>query len=114
MKLDAYEDKTFSGVITEIDSTPTDQNGITKFETKIVLYNPENLKLYSGMKANVKINIQNIPDAIVVPYTAVNTETTTEKKYVSVQNEDGEKERRYVTTGYTDGQYYQITEGLTE
>lgn len=114
MKLDAYEDKSFSGVITEIDSTPTDQNGITKFETKVVLYNPEKLKLYSGMKANVKINVQNIPDAIVVPYTSVNIETETEKKYVSIQNESGEKEKRYITTGYTDGQYYEVTEGLTE
>jgi HlyD family secretion protein len=61
IQLDAYEGKTFTGSITEIDTTPEEQNGISKFKTVVSLNNPDNLQLFSGMQANLTIKLKDIP-----------------------------------------------------
>lgn len=109
--LDAYEEKTFSGSITEIETTPTDNNGISKFNTKISLNNPENLKLFSGMQANITVELEKIPKGVVVPFISVNTDLDG-KKYVNKIWENGEKSKVFIEIWYTDGEYYQVLEWL--
>ncbi len=109
--LDAYEEKTFSGSITEIETTPTDNNGISKFNTKISLNNPENLKLFSGMQANITVELEKIPKGVVVPFISVNTDLDG-KKYVNKIWENGEKSKVFIEVWYTDGEYYQVLEWL--
>lgn len=109
--LDAYEEKIFSGSITEIETTPTDNNGISKFNTKISLNNPENLKLFSGMQANITVELEKIPKGVVVPFISVNTDLDG-KKYVNKIWENGEKTKVFIEVWYTDWEYYQVLEWL--
>ena len=109
--LDAYEDTTFTGAITQIETTPTQENGISKFSTKISLNNPEKLKLFSGMQANITIELEKIPTGVVVPFISVNTDLDGEK-YVNKIWEDWEKIKTYIQVWYTDGKYYQVLEWI--
>lgn len=110
----SYPDHTFTWSITEIDTNPTEVNWMTKFKLKILLNNPDNFKLYSWMKSKIKISLDTIPEWIVVPYTAVNTDNETGKKYVTITKGNNEKEKRFIEVWFTDGENYQVLEWLEE
>lgn len=114
MKIDAYSDESFSGSISEIETTPTDQGWISKFEIKVQLENPKDLKLYSGMKVDMQIPIKDLGEVIVVPFIAVSTDDTTGEKFVTKVLESGETQKQVVTLWYTDGEYYEILSWLAE
>lgn len=114
MNLDAYTEETFSGSISEIETTPTDQNWISKFEVKILLENPKDLKLYSGMKAEIRIPTKNLWNVIVVPFISVSHDEVTGEKFVTKVLESGETKRQVVEVGYTNGEYYEILSWLQE
>ncbi len=111
IQLDAYEDTTFTGAITQIETTPTQESGISKFSTKISLNNPEKLKLFSGMQANITIELEKIPTGVVVPFISVNTDLDG-KKYVNKISQSWEKIKTYIEVWYTDGKYYQVLEWI--
>lgn len=114
MKLDAYSDESFSGSISEIETTPTDQNGISKFEVKLLLENPKDLKLYSGMKAEIKLPIKDLWEVIVVPFISVSNDEVTGEKFVTKVLSSGETQKQVVEVGYTDGEYYEVLSGLEQ
>lgn len=109
--LDAYEGKTFTGSITEIDTTPEEQNGISKFKTVVSLNNPENLQLFSGMQANLTIKLKDIPQWPVIPFMAVSSDPDW-KKFVNKIWENWESIKTYIEVGYTDGNLYQVIDWL--
>lgn len=110
--LGAYPDITFTWSVNEIETTPIEENWISKFELKILLENPDKLKLYSWMKAIVTIKYDTIPESLVVPFTAVNTDNQW-KQFVTLIK-DWKKEKRILETWFTDGRYYQVLSWLEE
>ncbi|PZM86384.1 hypothetical protein DLH72_01090 [Candidatus Gracilibacteria bacterium] len=112
--LDTYPDKTLKGTISEIDTTPSiDENtGISKFASRILIGEYGDLNLYTGMRALIKVKISTLPESIVVPFSAVNSDEDG-RKYVTVVS-SGKKEKRYVEVGEPIGGYYQIISGLEE
>ncbi|MCJ7490657.1 MAG: biotin/lipoyl-binding protein [Dehalococcoidia bacterium] len=65
-----------------------------------------------GMNASVTIIIDQAQDVLTVPATAVQTEGRS--KYVTVQKDDGSKEKVTVETGLSDDSNTEITSGLEE
>ncbi len=112
--LDAYPDSVLDWKLEEIDTTPTtdERTWLSKFSAKAVISDYGKLKLYTGMQATIKIKTETIPEGLVVPFSAVNSDDDG-KKFVTVVS-NGKKEKRYVEVWYSDGKYYQITSGLKE
>lgn len=112
MSIGAYDGVTFSWSIAEIDSSPTDTNGIAKYKVQVTLNNPDSYTLYSGMNVEVKIIQEILPSKILVPFTAVTTDVESGIHSVTlIGNQTGE-EKRIVELGKTDGEYYEVLSGL--
>lgn len=72
-------------------------------------YDPE---LIEGTFAEVYLIGKEINDAIVVPNSSLMEEFG--KLYVFVEDEDGDYLKRYIKTGNDDGEFTEVTEGLSE
>lgn len=111
---DAKEGKEWSGKITDISETTTDDNG--NFTVKIKIDKPGKY-LKSGMTAKVKLIVKSESNAYAVPYDSI-TKTSESSGYVYVDNgEDAEKryEKIQIKTGLETDYYIQISgEGLKD
>lgn len=68
--------------------------------------------LIVGTYAEVYLKGKDMFDSLVVPNASLMEESG--KLYVFIADDDGDFEKRYVSTGYTDGEFTQITSGLSE
>lgn len=110
---DAFPWVQFDGEIIEIDATPQDKDGVTKYEVKIFVKKQEQ-KIFSGMMANVNIVTEEKKQVLSIPFMALKTDDTTGETYVSVLGTDGKKEKRKVVAWYNDGVNTEILEWLKE
>lgn len=140
IEVDAYLDRAFKGVVSEIansaniDGQSVDQ--ITNFEVKVRMLSSSYQDLLAekgipfrpGMTASLEILTKEVKDAIAVPIQAVTTRTDTSrqaKTYTMRKKEEGdavfevvfleqegEAVLKVVKTGIQDDAYIQITEGL--
>jgi membrane fusion protein (multidrug efflux system) len=78
--------------------------------TEVDVENPRH-ELYPGMQANVTVDLENHPDALTVPPSAVSGSSTDAVVYV-VRNSRLQKIE--VTTGIRTGEYVEIASGLTD
>ncbi len=104
--MNSYPNKVFSWSVLEINTTPKEENWITKFDAKILLEKPKDVEIYSWLKAEVKIIAYKIKNAIVVPFTAVETWENWEK-YVTIIK-DWKEEKREIELGFTDWINYEV------
>lgn len=136
IEVDAYLNRKFVGVVTEIANSPktsatalsTDE--VTNFEVKIrilqssyedLLKKSHGSPFRPGMSATVDINTESVRNVIAVPIQSVTTRKDTlstgakdeYKEYVFVVNE-GKVILTSVKTGVQDNRYIQVTEGLNE
>jgi len=72
----------------------------------------ENFQLREGFTVTVSIIIEEATDVLLVPNGAITTQG--QQNYVQVMLADGSIEERAVTTGISDWQYTEVTEGLSE
>jgi multidrug efflux pump subunit AcrA (membrane-fusion protein) len=108
IKVDAYPDRTFSGNITLISPVV---NQLTRTASvEITLPNPDHL-LKPGMYAQVKINLGEKKDVILIPAYAILQQELVKKVFVVNQ---GEAVSQTVKTGVTQNGWVEITEGLAE
>jgi HlyD family secretion protein len=68
--VDAFPDKEFKAVITQVRFSPTTQNGVVIYQTLLSLDNSD-LFLRPGMTATANIIVNNIENAILVPNAAL-------------------------------------------
>ncbi len=143
IEVDAYLDKKFKGIVTEIATsanvTGVSADQVTNFQVKIRILREsytdmiqENSLIQSpfrpGMSATVDIQTEKVVDVLTVPIQAVTSrsdttenksEDTSEKEndefkiYVFLY-EDGVARIREVKTGIQDNTYIEISEGLEE
>ncbi len=69
-------------------------------------------QLREGMTVTVNLIVAQRQNVLLVPYAAITTERG--QKYVQVVSATGTTEKRAITTGITDYQYTEVTEGLSE
>jgi HlyD family secretion protein len=69
-RVDAYPDRTFESLVQEVRSTPKTSNGVVTYQTVLTVDNSERL-LRPGMTATAEITVTSVPDAVLVPNTAL-------------------------------------------
>lgn len=109
IKLNAFDDKTYTGTITKIDSVGTYATSGTSFTATVELENDGNAKI--GMSATCTIIIADEKGVVAVPIAAV--QTSGDKKYVVLVNDDGTTTNVDVETGISNDSYVQILSGIT-
>jgi HlyD family secretion protein len=121
--VDAYPGRTFTGNVTQIRQAPINVANVITYDAVIAISNAD-LKLFPGMTANVKILVNQRPNALRVPNAALRyhpaSETvaaskgtgkgTAPEKAVWILNATNTPQRVVVTTGESDGT---STEALT-
>ena len=107
--LDAL-DKSYDGTISTISRIATVDNGVSYFTSEVEFDADEDAR--SGMSAEVRLYLTNQQGVPSIPSEAVQTESDG-TPYVLVQGER-EMVHQPVTTGASDGNYVEITDGLSE
>lgn len=109
IKLNAFEDKTYTGYISHVDSKGTYQNSSSTFGIEITLVNSGNIKI--GMSGYTTIIMQEKEDIITIPIEAVKYDG--DKKYVSKISQDGTIQKQEIETGLADSEKVEVLSGLS-
>jgi HlyD family secretion protein len=124
--VDAYPGRTFKGAVTSIRKAPINVANVITYDAVIGVSN-EDLALFPGMTANVKILVSQRKDVLRVPNAALRYRPASEgaapagasqrskgappEKAVWTMDADNHEQRVAVTTGETDGTFTEITGG---
>ena len=138
IKVDAFGDRTFKGIVHEISNSAISkatgtQEEVTNFSVKIHIFNHDRL-LKPGMSATADIESQRVKNALVVPIQSVTMRSTagmaeiekSDKPPVTIAQKNkttdsqqgvfvvkaGKASFRPVKTGTTDNTHIIVTEGL--
>lgn len=91
---DAYPEKIFTGTLDTIDSKPIDDNGVKKYQVKMIIDKWE-LNIFSWMSANVDIVFEKKEGVILVPTMSIELNNETWESYVTLLK-DGKKVKQIV------------------
>jgi HlyD family secretion protein len=113
IRTEAYGDRTFQGVVTEIAPLGQRVQNVTYFELEIEITDPDAALLRPRMSGDAEIVTEVVADALVVPETAL----FYRGKDITVQvlsGRDGRRraEERAVSIGIVDGARVQVLSGL--
>lgn len=109
---DAIEDQTFEGTVTKVGSTASVSGGTAKYTVEIMVGKEEQMR--AGMNASATIVIEEKEDVVTIPVNALQERGDQVFVYTE-QGEDGTLSgEQQVTTGLSDGEKVEITEGLSE
>jgi len=107
----AYPEEVFTATVTEISDASTDSSGNVLYEVTITI-DGDTTGLFQGMTGDITFVTEQCEETLYVSKRAVATEN--DKSYVKIREEDGDIVKKEVSTGFSDGTYIQITEGLSE
>ena len=111
--VDALDDETVSGTVTEIDTTATSSGGVTVYTATVTFDKTEDM--LSGMSASVSIVIEGVDDALLIPSDALTQTRASAYVYTGYNSESGEFTGMVeVTSGMDNGEFVEITGGLSE
>lgn len=109
--LTAYESKTFDGHIDTISAEPARSSGSVTYTVTVKLDDESGINVREGMSGEITFIEGGVSD---VMYTNVNAITFRDGvSYVKMYDESGQIVEKEVTTGFTDGRYVEITEGVS-
>lgn len=94
VSFDAYPEKVFTGSLDTIDSKPIDENGVKKYQVKMIIDKWE-LNIFSWMSANVDIVFEKKQGVILVPTMSIELNNETWENYVTLLK-DGKKVKQAV------------------
>ncbi len=106
--LNAYPDMVFKGTVEEI-ATSTSSSSTVSYTVTVVVEGDLDL-LYSGMTGQVTFVTKELTNVLYVSNKAIIYENG--RSYVNMKNGDGTMKRVSVTTGFSNGTYVEIREGL--
>lgn len=109
--VDAYNGRTFTGVVSNISQKATVQQNVVYYNVIIDVHSPEGL-LKPTMTARVSINSGESKNTLVAPLSAV--KTNKDQQYVVVLRADGQTENVAVSTGLVSDDRVEITGGVNE
>jgi HlyD family secretion protein len=115
--VDAYPGTVFNGVVSSIRKAPINVQNVVTYDVVIGVSN-QDLKLFPGMTANVKILVDARPNVLRVPNAALRyrpaegpaARSRGNAKQVWIES-DGKPKPLAVTLGITDGAYTEVTGG---
>ena len=111
VSLTAYENKTFDGHIDTISAEPARSSGSVTYTVTVKLDDESGLNVREGMSGEITFIEGGVSD---VMYTNVNAITFRDgASYVKMYDESGQIVEKEVTTGFSDGRYVEITEGVS-
>lgn len=111
VSLIAYPDKIFKAEVSEISDAYTNANGNVLYDVSAVIKGDVS-GLFQGMTGDITFVTGQSEETLYVSRRAVSEENGI--SYVKVKNGSGGIEKKEVVTGFTDGTYIQILEGLSE
>jgi HlyD family secretion protein len=109
--VDTYPGESFDGTVETVYPKPEIQNSVVNYVSVVTIVQKPAKNLPSEMTAAVQLFLEQRQHVLTVPKHAVQTEDT--KTYVNVLA-NGKSEKRYISTGSSDKQYYEVISGLTE
>lgn len=115
--VDAYPDKIFHGIVDNISkkqyssSQGTSASSVVYYTVYVAIHQNELEGLYPSMTARAEIQGRSSENALVVPVSALRSDT--KGSYVYVERKGG-VEKAYVQTGITTDKAVEITSGLSE
>ena len=114
VQVDAMQGLSLPAEVTHISPTATIQSGVVNYEVKVEVESlkPEGFQLREGLTVIVSIIVDERNDVLLVPNVAITTQGR--QTYVQVMSQGGIIEERSITTGISDWQYTEVTEGLSE
>lgn len=109
--IDALPDQELEGVVTNISSTSTNEQGVVTFEVDIRVKVPEGVALQEGLSAVARVAISE-ERGIVIPVQSV--QYGEQGTFVRKKSENGEIVEQPVTLGNGDGFFTIVESGLSE
>ena len=109
---DAIEDKTFEGTVTKVSNTASASGGVAKYTVEITV--PKDEKMKAGMNASATITIEEKENIVTIPVNALQERGEEVFVYTEQDDEGNLSGEQQVTTGLSDGENVEITEGLSE
>lgn len=109
--VDAYPDKKFTGVVTNVSKKAVTQQNVIYYTATIDVNNAQNL-LNPSMVARVSIKNAESKNTLLLPLAAIRNDKN--GKYVTVIRSGGKTENIQVTTGIAGDDKVEIKSGLTE
>ena len=109
---DAIEDKSFEGTVTKVGNTASASGGVAKYTVEITI--PKDEKMKAGMNASATITIEEKENIITIPVNALQERGKEVFVYTEQDDEGNLSGEQQVTTGLSDGENVEITEGLSE
>lgn len=106
--LNAFPDRIFQGRVTEVGDAEINSNTNTAVYSVTVSVTEEANGLYEGMTAEVTFVTEEAQEVLYVPNRALSEGS------VLVKDDSGKRVKKQVSTGFTDGVYTEIKEGLSE
>lgn len=109
---DAIEDEVFEGKVTKVGTTASASGGVAKYTVEITV--PKDDQMKAGMNASATIVIENRENVVTLSIDALQ-ERGKEVFVYTEKDEDGNLTgEQQVSTGLSDGQNVEITEGLSD
>lgn len=108
----AYPDEIYEGIIEKIETKTADGFASTVNYPVTLLITGDTSKLYGGMVADVTFAVETKENVIYVSKNAIVEQE--EGEYVYQENSVGKMELIPVKTGFSNGVYVEITEGLSD
>ena len=107
----AYPEEIFTAVVTEISDASTDSKGNVVYEVTVTVKGNVS-GLFQGMTGDLTFVTEQSEESLYIYKRAVITEG--DKSYVKIREEDGNIIKKEIVTGFSDGIYIQVVEGLAE
>lgn len=107
----AYPDDVFVAQVSDISDASTDSSGNVIYDVTVTIQGDVS-GLFQGMTGDITFVTEQTEEVLYVSKRAVITEN--DKSYVKVKDESGNIKKVQVVTGFTDGTYIEIAEGLSE
>lgn len=111
ISLTAYPNEMLTAKVSEISDASTDSKGNVIYDVTVTIEG-DTSGLFQGMTGDITFVTEQSEETLYVLKRAVITDKN--KSYVKVKEADGDIVKKQVTTGFSDGRYIQIVEGLME
>jgi HlyD family secretion protein len=105
---DARPDASYSGRVTAISPSGSNQGGVVKYLVAVQVDLPPEVDLPAGMTTSLRLEK---PNALLVPRSAVRRQGAEQRVEVLV---DGQTQSRAIRTGLASGQFVEVLDGLVE
>lgn len=111
LQLVAYEDDKITGKVKEISLKPNEDAGSTSYKVTVKL-DPTDKQILEGMTVSGQFIIKELKNVTKVSNKAI--KLSDGKQVVNLKNEDGTTKEITIQTGFSDGKFSEVIDGLKD